>query len=81
MFRVNLNGDLTLHGITRGVGLQAQVVAGEDRLQAQGSFFRMQSDMGGLRIASVAGGTLKLKDELRCAYFILSRRQDQELGN
>lgn len=26
-------------------------------------------------------GTLKLKDELRCAYFILGRRQDEELRN
>jgi hypothetical protein len=40
----------------------------------------MQSDYG-LRIASVAGGTLKLKDELRCAYFILGRRKDEELRN
>jgi polyisoprenoid-binding protein YceI len=80
VFQVNLNGDLTLHGITRGVGLQAQVVAVEDRLQAQGSFILMQSDYG-LRIASVAGSTLKLKDELRGAYFILGRRQDQELRN
>ena len=80
VFRVNVNGDLTLHGITRGVGLEAQVVAGEDTLRAQGSFTLMQSDYG-LRIASVAGGTLKLKDELRCAYFILGRRQDEELRN
>ena len=80
VFRVNVNGDLTLHGITRGVGLEAQVVAGEDTLRAQGSFTLLQSDYG-LRIASVAGGTLKLKDELRCAYFILGRRQDEELRN
>jgi polyisoprenoid-binding protein YceI len=80
VFRVNVNGDLMLHGITRGVGLDAQVVAGEDTLRAQGSFTIMQSDFG-LRIASVAGGTLKLKDELRCAYFILGRRQDEELRN
>ena len=80
VFRVNVNGDLTLHGITRGVGLEAQVVAGQDTLRAQGSFTLMQSDYG-LRIASVAGGTLKLKDELRCAYFILGRRQDEEPRN
>jgi hypothetical protein len=56
--------------VTRGVGLQAQVVAGEDTLRAQGSFTLMQSDYG-LRIA-FAG---------RCAYFILGRRQDEELRN
>jgi polyisoprenoid-binding protein YceI len=75
MHRVNVAGDLTLHGITRGMGLDAQVVAGEDTIRAQGSFSLMQSDYG-LKVASVAGGTLKLKDELKCGYFILGRRQD-----
>ena len=75
MYRVNVAGDLTLHGITRGMGLDAQVVAGEDTLRAQGSFSVMQSDYG-LKVASIAGGTLKLKDELKCGYFILARRQD-----
>lgn len=74
-YRVNVGGDLTLHGITRGMSLDAQVVAGEDTLRAQGSFSLTQSDYG-LKIASIAGGTLKLKDELRFSYFILGRRQD-----
>jgi len=75
MYRANIAGDLTLHGITRGMGLDAQIVAGEDTLRAQGSFSLMQTDYG-LKIASVAGGTLKLKDELKLSYFILARRQD-----
>ncbi|GAC1673844.1 MAG: hypothetical protein PVS2B2_07490 [Candidatus Acidiferrum sp.] len=75
MFRVNVAGDLTLHGVTRGMGLDSQIVAGEDTIRAQGSFSLMQSEYG-LRIASVAGGTLKLRDELKCGYFILARRQD-----
>jgi polyisoprenoid-binding protein YceI len=75
MFRVTVSGDLTLHGITRGVGLDAQVVTGEETLRAQGYFSLMQSDFG-LKIASVAGGTLRLKDELKFAYFIMARRKD-----
>jgi polyisoprenoid-binding protein YceI len=75
MYRINVAGDLTLHGVTRGMGFDAQLVAGEDSLRAQGSFSLRQSDYG-LRIASVAGGTLKLKDELKCAYFIVGRRQN-----
>jgi len=74
-FRVNILGDLTFHGITRGVGLDSQVVAGVDSLRAQGSFTLMQSDYG-LKIASIAGGTLKLKDELKFAYFLVGRRKD-----
>ena len=74
VYRVNVSGDLTLHGITRGMGLDAQVVAGEDTLKAQGNFSLRQTDFG-LKIASVAGGSLKLKEELKCAYFIVGRRQ------
>ena len=76
MYRVKVMGDLTLHGITRGVALDPQVVVGEDTIRAQGSFSITQSDFG-LKIASVAGGTLKLKDELKFAYFILGRRSDE----
>jgi polyisoprenoid-binding protein YceI len=74
MYRVNVSGDLALHGITRQVGLDAQVVIGEDTLRAQGSFSLLQPDFG-LKIASIAGGTLKVKEELKCAYFIVARRQ------
>jgi polyisoprenoid-binding protein YceI len=75
MYRTSISGDLSLHGITRNVDLDAQVVAGEDTLKAQGSFSVLQPDYG-LKIASVAGGTLKLREELKCAYFIVGRRQD-----
>jgi hypothetical protein len=53
MNRVNVAGDLTLNGITRGMGLDAQVVAGEDMLRPQGSFSLVPSD-DGLKVASVA---------------------------
>jgi polyisoprenoid-binding protein YceI len=75
MYKVSVVGDLMLHGITRGMGLDAQVMAGEDTIRAQGSFSLMQFDYG-LKLASIAGGTLKLKDELKCGYFILGRRKD-----
>jgi polyisoprenoid-binding protein YceI len=74
-YRLNVAGDLTLHGITRGMGFEAQLMAGEDTLRAQGSFSLMQFDYG-LKVASIAGGTLKLKDELKCGYFILGRRKN-----
>jgi polyisoprenoid-binding protein YceI len=75
VYRVNVVGDLMLHGLTRGVTLDAQVVTGEDSVRAQGSFAIMQSQFG-LKIASIAGGTLKLRDELRFSYFIIGRRRD-----
>jgi polyisoprenoid-binding protein YceI len=75
MYRINVAGDLTLHGTTPGMGLDAQVVVGDETSRAQGAFTVLQPDYG-LKIASVAGGTLKLKDELKCAYLIVARRRD-----
>ena len=75
MYRITVRGDLSLHGITRGLSFDSQVVAGQDTLRAQGSFSLLQSDFG-LRIASVAGGTLKLKDELKFGFFLVARRKD-----
>jgi polyisoprenoid-binding protein YceI len=75
MYRLSVKGDLTLHGITRGVPLESQVMVGDDSFRAQGSFAISQLDFG-LKIASVAGGTLKIKDELKFVYFILGRRHD-----
>ena len=74
MFRLNIMGDLTLHGVNRGIGLDANVVIGEDTLRAQGSFSLLQSDYG-IRVASVGGGSIKLKDELKFSYFLMARRQ------
>ena len=76
LFRVSVKGDLTLHGITRGVPLESQVMVGDDSLRAQGSFAISQLDFG-LKIASVASGTLNIKDELKFAYFIVGRRRDR----
>ena len=75
VYRVSVAGDLMLHGLTRAVTLDTQVVTGEDSVRAQGSFSIMQSQFG-LKIASIAGGTLKLRDELRFSYFIIGRRRE-----
>src|SRR5580700_8003933 len=75
VYRVNVAGDLMLHGLTRPVTLDAQVVTGEDSVRAQGSFSIMQSQFG-LKIASIAGGTLTLREELRFSYFNIGRRRD-----
>jgi polyisoprenoid-binding protein YceI len=74
MYRMSIQGELTLHGTTQGTKIDTQVMVGEDNLKAQGTFSIMQSDFG-ITIATVAGGSLKLKDELKCAYFISARRE------
>jgi polyisoprenoid-binding protein YceI len=74
MYRVSVLGDLNLHGITRATGLDAQVATiGEDTLRAQGSFSIVPSHFG-LNISCIAGGTLKFKDDLKCEYDLVARR-------
>jgi polyisoprenoid-binding protein YceI len=75
VFRLTVSGDLSLRGATRGMRLDSQIVVGEESLRAQGAFSILQSDYG-LKIASVPGGTLTLRDELKCGYFIVARRSD-----
>lgn len=73
MFHAEIMGHLTLHGATLSMGIAAQLVMGDDTLRSTGSFTIRQSDFG-LKIASVAGGTLKVQDELRFCFYILARR-------
>lgn len=44
VFRADVFGEPTLHGLTRRRGIDSQVSVGEDTLRAQGSFSLLQSD-------------------------------------
>lgn len=72
LYRVNIVGNLTLHGITNSMSLFAQVALGVDSLRAYGDFTVLQTDYG-IKIASIAGGTLKLQDELKCSFYVVAR--------
>jgi polyisoprenoid-binding protein YceI len=74
MYSMAVLGDLNLHGMTRGMKLESQGMVGEETRKAQGSFSVRQTDFD-LKIASVAGGSRKLKDQLKCGYFIIARRR------
>ena len=71
---VNLVGHLTLHGVTNDQPVAAQVALIGDTLRAHGEFSLRQTEYG-IKLVSVAGGTLKLKDELKCSFDILARKQ------
>ena len=73
--QVTLNGNLTLHGVTRPLPLTAQVMLSGDMLRASGEFSVLQSDYG-ITLVSVAGGALKLKDELKFTFDIVARKQE-----
>jgi polyisoprenoid-binding protein YceI len=73
MYRAELKGNLSLHGNTRQLNLTSQIVRGEDSLRAYGEFTVNQSDFG-IRLPSVANGTIKMKDQVKIAFFIISRK-------
>lgn len=75
LHRATIVGTLTLHGVTRPHSFDAQVVVGEDRLRGYGHFNFKQTDFG-IQIASIAGGTLKMKDEVKVAFFLIARKEE-----
>jgi polyisoprenoid-binding protein YceI len=74
-YRVTVNGNLSLHGTTRGLPVTTQVSVASDLLRASGEFSILQSDYG-IPLVSVAGGTLKLKDELKFTFDMVARKQE-----
>lgn len=74
-YSVTLTGDLTLHGVTRSHTLPARVTLTEDSLRAFGTFTLLQTEYD-LKLASVAGGALKVKDELKFSFNILARKKE-----
>jgi polyisoprenoid-binding protein YceI len=72
--RAEIDGNLNLHGIKRRERLPAQLAVTGDMLRAFGDFTIRQSDYR-IKLASVAGGALKLKDELKFAFDIVARRK------
>ncbi len=73
-FSVVLKGDLTLHGVTRSQDILAQVMLVDGTLRASGDFSLLQSNFD-IRLVSVAGGALKVKDELKLNFNIVARQQ------
>jgi len=66
-YSVTLNGNLTVHGVTHSQIVTARVAVTEDSLRAFGKFSLLQTDYD-LKLASVAGGALKVKDELKFSF-------------
>jgi len=69
-----LTGDLTLHGETHPLAVSARVAISGDVLKASGDFSVSQREYG-IPLVSVAGGAIKLKDEVKCAFNIVARKQ------
>jgi len=74
-FQVNVAGNLSLHGVTRPLTVPAQLAVMGEEFRASGEVSLSQSDFG-IQPVSVAGGALKLKDELKFNFDIVARKQD-----
>lgn len=72
-YRVKINGELTLHGVTRDHLIDTQVRLVENGIRAEGESTLRQSDYG-IRKVSVAGGTLKVKDEVKLSFLIVAQK-------
>jgi polyisoprenoid-binding protein YceI len=74
-YKVAMNGGLSLHGVTRGFPVTMQVTFNGDMMRAYGEFSLLQSDYS-IKPVTVAGGALKVKDELKFAFDIVGRKQE-----
>jgi polyisoprenoid-binding protein YceI len=70
-----LNGNLTLHGVTRSQPITTRVTLLGTMLRASGDFSLNQTDYN-IKLVSVAGGALKLKNELSFSFEIVARSQE-----
>jgi polyisoprenoid-binding protein YceI len=71
---VNLVGNLALHGVQSSQPVAAQIVFAGDILRAHGEF-SVQQTAYNIKLVSVAGGALKVNDELKCSFDIVARKQ------
>jgi polyisoprenoid-binding protein YceI len=75
LYSATLNGNLTMHGVTRSQPIVTRVALLGSMLRASGDFSLNQTDYN-IKLVSVAGGDLKLKDELTFSFEIVARKQD-----
>jgi polyisoprenoid-binding protein YceI len=72
---VALNGELTLHGVTKSVPISARVIINGSSVRAAGDFSIRQSDYE-IAPVSAAGGAIKLKDEVKLTFDIVARKEE-----
>jgi polyisoprenoid-binding protein YceI len=74
LYVMKIEGDLFLHGVTRRQIISAQVGSADGSLRASGEFSVKQTDFN-IKLVSVAGGALKVKDELKVSFDIVAGKQ------
>ena len=75
LYSATLNGNLSFHGLTRSQPLSARIAEFGEMLRTSGDFTLRQSDFG-IKPISVAGGALKVKDELKFSFEMIVRKKE-----
>ena len=71
-FEIQVTGDLSLHGVARGLTLPMRVEVKEGTLTATGKTVLRHTDFG-MKPVSAGGGTVKVKNEIGIDYRIVAR--------
>jgi len=74
LYWANITGKLTLHGVTQPQQITAQVSVSGNQLSAGGEFTVRQSSYG-IKPVSVAGGTMKIKDDVKVTFDFVARKK------
>jgi polyisoprenoid-binding protein YceI len=75
LYSAVLDGNLTFHGVTCKQPVPARIAVFGTMLRASGSFTLRQTDYQ-IKLISIAGGSLKLKDELKFSFEMVAREQE-----
>ncbi len=75
LFAATLSGNLSFHGVTRSQSVPVRITSLGEMIRASGDFTLKQSDYQ-IKPVSVAGGALRLKDELRFSFEMVARKQE-----
>ncbi len=72
--RLQIEGDLTLHGVTRPVTITPDVAVASDGLTARARFSIKQTDFG-IHPVTAGGGTVRVRDEVDIAFVVRARKR------
>ncbi len=77
LYKAAVNGDLRFHGVTRKQPLTVRIALLGTMLRGSGEFVLKQSDFQ-IKPVSVAGGILKVKDELKFSFEMVANCLEAE---
>jgi polyisoprenoid-binding protein YceI len=75
LYSAKLEGNLSFHGVTHSQTVTVRIAEFGEMVRASGEFTLRQSDYG-IKPISVAGGALKVKDEVKFSFEMIARRME-----